>query len=497
VISGDLRDWNARLGGTLHGPALTRGAAGHAFTGVFTDSRDPLPGALFVALTGPRFDGHQFVQAVADAGAAAALVARPQPVALPQWVVPDPLAVLQTLASQWAQAQPAIRVALTGSVGKTTVKALCAAILGRLGPTLATSGNLNNHIGVPLTLARLDSGHRFAVLELGANHVGEIAALSGWVRPQVAGVTVAARAHLEGFGGIEGVIRGKGEIYEALPADGVAVLNPVSPGAEAFRARAGDRACLSVYLEGAPPLGDGPAVLVRRRAPDVPPGQIGLSGPFGSFTTRIGLAGAHNAFNAAFAVALAWAAAERAGIDAATFADAAAAALAAAPPQPGRLELRPGPGGSRILDDSYNASPDAVRAALAVLAEYPAPKALVLGELAELGTADRAAFREIAELARALGLARLWALGAAAPAADAFGRGEGFEGSAWTEVPALTAAVREWLLTQAGTATVLIKGSRRAGLERVVAGLGTEEAPAGDDSDLPRPGSREGHENAV
>ncbi len=227
-----LADAAFATGGTLHG-------ADRAFTGVSSDTRQLQPGDLFVALRGPRFDGNQFVSAAAAAGAAGAIVDVRQNLEFPQIVVPDGLAALTALAQSWrAQFQIPI-VGVAGSNGKTTVKEMTAAILASAGACLATQGNLNNHIGVPLTLMRLLPEHRYAVIEMGANRAGDVAELVTIARPTVGLITNAGAEHLEGFGSLEGVARAEGEMVAGLAATATAVLNADDPFADLWRSMTG------------------------------------------------------------------------------------------------------------------------------------------------------------------------------------------------------------------------------------------------------------------
>ncbi|MEJ2523365.1 MAG: Mur ligase family protein [Gammaproteobacteria bacterium] len=234
MIRGSLTAVARAVGGTLLG-------ADARFSGVSTDTRSLSPGQLFVALSGPRFDGHDFVAAAAERGAVAAVVERPLDTGVPTLRVADTLAALGAMANWWRRQFTLPVIALTGSFGKTTVKEMLAAIARTRGETLATTGNLNNEIGVPLTLFRLGEEHATAVVEMGANHQREIARLTAITQPDVGLVTVAGPAHLEGFGSLEGVARGKGEIFQGLPGDGVAVINADDPFAPMWREFAGDR----------------------------------------------------------------------------------------------------------------------------------------------------------------------------------------------------------------------------------------------------------------
>ena len=293
-------------GGTLHG-------ADAAFGAVLTDSRTLEGGALFVALRGERFDGHQFVPEALARGAAGALVEREVAVALPQVLVRDALAGLTAFAAAWRRDFAGKVVGITGSNGKTTVKEMVGSILGCEGPTLVTRGNLNNHIGVPLTLCRLEAAHRFAVIEMGANHQREIAQLAAIGRPDVGLVINAGPAHLEGFGGIEGVAKGKGEMFQALGPQGTAVINAddrfaafwhdLARGAGrvlTFGLR--ERADFTAHDVRSHPTGDGFVT------------EFELVAPAGRRAVTLALAGEHNVMNALAAAAAAYGAG--AGLDA-------------------------------------------------------------------------------------------------------------------------------------------------------------------------------------
>ena len=305
------------------------------FHGVSTDSRTTPAGALFVAVRGPRFDGHDFVGAAAARGAAAALVecAPDAPAPIPFMLAGDTVRALGELAAAWrGRFRGLVLVGITGSNGKTTVKEMVAAILGTLGPVSATRGNLNNEIGVPLTLCDLDAGHRTAVVELGANHRGEIASLTALARPSVGVITQCAPAHLEGFGSVEGVARAKGELFECLPDDAVAVVNADDPFAELWRSLALPRRCIS--------FGAGADADVRVHARSgAGRTHVSLDTPAGSVALDLALAGTHNAFNAGAAAAAAIAA----GADL----DAIREGLASVRPAKGRLESKRGPGARR------------------------------------------------------------------------------------------------------------------------------------------------------
>ncbi|MDD3650765.1 UDP-N-acetylmuramoyl-tripeptide--D-alanyl-D-alanine ligase [Immundisolibacter sp.] len=430
--------------------------AGH-FTGVGTDSRTLAAGELFVALAGPRFDGHDYLPAVAAAGAAGAVVRRPHP-ALPCLVVADPLAALGRLAAAWRGRFTLPLLAVTGSSGKTTIKELLAAALAGLGPVLATRGNRNNHIGVPLTLLELRPAHRAAVIEMGMNHPGEIAHLAALAGPTVGVIGNAGAAHLEGLGSVAAVARAKGELIERLPADAVAVLNADDAHLPLWRELAGARRVISFGL-------DQPADVTAEYTLSADGSALELRTPAGSIATRLALLGRHNVLNALAATAAALAA----GADLADIAK----GLATVRPVPGRLYPLTGQAGARLIDDSYNANPLSVRAAIEVLAGLPGERLLVLGDMRELGADAARLHADCGAAARAAGIEHLVTLGPLAThAASAFGAGA----VACTELAQVIDAAGALLQPDL---IALIKGSRSAGMERVVQALAAGDSPHG------------------
>ena len=418
------------------------------FHGASTDSRTPSPGALFVAVRGPRFDGHDFVGAAVARGAAAALVERAPDVDVPFIRVGDTVRAFGALAEAWrGRFGDLVLIGITGSNGKTTVKEMSAAIFRTLGPVSATRGNLNNEIGVPLTLCELEAEHRTAVVELGANHRGEIAALTTLARPTVGVITQCAPAHLEGFGSVEGVARAKGELFERLPDDAVAVVNADDRYADLWRRLAGARRCIS--------FGAGPDADVRvRTACEGGRNSVSLETPSGTLELDLALPGVHNALNAGAAAAAAIAAG--AGLDAIR------GGLATVRPASGRLESKCGPRGAEIIDDTYNANPVSLQAGLRVLGAKPAPRWLVLGDMAELGPEAASLHAEAGRHARRHGVERLLLVGElSAEAARTFGHGA-------THFPDCAALVERLRDELPDGATVLVKGSRSMAMERVV-----------------------------
>ncbi|HSA68046.1 MAG TPA: UDP-N-acetylmuramoyl-tripeptide--D-alanyl-D-alanine ligase [Burkholderiales bacterium] len=426
------------------------------FTGLSTDSRSIRVGDLFVALRGERFDGHDFLKAAAAAGAAAAMVdaAYRGEYPLPALVVGDTRRSLGDLARYWRARFAPTLIAITGSNGKTTVKEMLAAILRRHAgeeAVLATRGNLNNDIGLPLTLLGLRHAHRWCAIELGMNHKGEIAYLAGIARPTVALVNNAQREHLEFMRSVDEVAAENASVYDALPADGVAVINADDPHAAFFRSRAGERRSVDFGLAGA-------AVGGRYRLQHLS-SEIRLHTPAGEADATLAIPGIHNVRNALAAAACAYAV----GIKPNTIGE----GLTAFRPYAGRLQVKKAAGGATVIDDSYNANPDSVRAAIDVLASCPPPTALVLGDMGEVGERGAEFHREVGAYARSKGVSQLLALGEATKhAVDAFGAG------------ARHLATVDEIISSLEANTVLVKGSRFMKMERVVAAL-TRTAEAG------------------
>ena len=421
------------------------------FYGCSTDTRTLQPAELFIALEGGRFDGHSFVAQARESGAAAAMLEHPVDIALPALVVGDTRAALGQLAALWRGRFTVPIVAITGSNGKTTVKEMLAAILSLKGAVLATRGNLNNDIGVPQTLCRLGEQHDYAVIELGANHPGEIARLCELTRPTVSVITQCAPAHLEGFGSVEGVARAKGELFAGLTETGVAVINADDGFAGVWQRLAGARRQVSFGLETQA------EVSARGVESGLAESRFRLITPEGSTEVRLLFPGRHNVMNALAAAGCAYAL----GIEP----EAIARGLSAAQPVPGRLNLCQGPLGVRLLDDTYNANPGSLKTALEVLAGYPGDRWLVLGDMGELGPEGQRYHREGGLLARRSGVSRLYAVGELSRyAVEGFGRG----GRHFSDIEGLVAALNQDLHKEAA---LLIKGSRSMRMERVVRSL--------------------------
>ena len=436
----------AEAGAVLQG----RTSGGDArFAGVSTDSRSIRRGDLFVALRGERFDGHDFLAAAAGDGAAGAMVDRRHTgrFPLPVVIVEDTRRGLAELARHWrARFAPAL-VAIAGSNGKTTVKEMLASILRRHAgeeAVLATAGNLNNDIGLPLTLLRLRHAHRWCAIELGMNHKGEIAHLAGIARPTVALVNNAQREHLEFMHSVEEVAAENASVYDALGAEGVAVVNADDAHARIFRERAGPRRVVDFGLSAG-------AVSARYDLTALS-SELRIRAPQGEAGATLSIPGLHNVRNALAAAACAHAV----GIDLQAIGE----GLTAFRPYAGRLQVKQARCGTTLIDDSYNANPDSVRAAIDVLASCSAPTVLVLGDMGEVGERGAEFHREVGAYAYQKGISRLFAIGQAArDAADAFGPG----GQHFDSVEQLVAAV--------SAKTVLVKGSRFMRMERIVAAL--------------------------
>jgi len=454
--------------------ALSDGAAGchvlgnaaTAFESVSIDSRTLAPGALYVALRGERYDGHDFAAAAAQRGAVALLVERRvaegPAAALPQLRVADTRCALGALAAAWRTRLGLPVIAVTGSNGKTTTTQMIAAILAaafgeRDGQArwFATRGNRNNEIGVPLMLLELRPGHRAAVLELGMNHPGEIARLSAWVRPDVALVTNAQREHQEFLDSVAATARENGAAIAALPPEGIAVFPADDECAPIWRERSGARRIVDFAMHG----GAAVHAVADLRAQGC---GLRLQVPGGTIVTELQVDGLHNARNALAAAA----ACVAAGIDG----TAIASGLAAFTPVGGRGTRGRTASGALLIDESYNANPDSVRAAIDLLARQDGPRVLVLGDMGEVGAQGPEFHREVGAYARDRGIDSLLALGAqAALAAQAFGRGARH----FDSVEELIAEARSLTLDEPRP-TLLVKGSRFMRLERVVSALSAD-----------------------
>jgi UDP-N-acetylmuramoyl-tripeptide--D-alanyl-D-alanine ligase len=442
VTLSDIARWT---GGRLIGADAT-------VTVISTDTRRVASGALFIALRGERFDAHDFIAQAEAAGAAAVMVSRPVETTLPQVHVADTQEALGELAAGLQQGRPAVVLALTGSNGKTSVKTLLHGILARAGRAHVNPGNLNNEIGLPLAVIGAPDDAQFAVYEMGAGKPGDIAYLCSIVAPNVALVNNIAAAHIERLGSLHGIAETKGAIYEALPDDGVAVVNADDAFAPYFMQRIGARRVLRFGIENDADV----------RARDLVLGTDGsrftLLTPAGRAEVRLPLPGRHAVMNALAAAAMALAAG--AGFDAIV------AGLEGAEAVKGRQVAHALRNGNVLIDDSYNANPGSLAAAIATLAG--AGEAwLVLGDMLELGPDGPALHAEAGRQARAAGLKRVWTIGElAVETSRAFGEG----GRHFDARDALGAALCD-ALVQAANVRCLVKGSRGSAMDAVVAAV--------------------------
>lgn len=430
--------------GRVHGPGVR-------FAGVSTDSRGIGRGELFVAIRGERYDGHDFLGMAHSRGAAAAMVdarfggAAP----LPLLVVDDTRRALGRLGRHWRARFAPVVIGIAGANGKTTTKEMLAAILrahAGEAAVLATKGNLNTDIGVPLTLLDLREAHRYCAVELGMNHPGEIEWLAAIAQPTIGLVTNAQREHMEFMGSVEASARENAHVLRALPAAGIAVLNADDKCDAIFREAAGARRIVDFAVVRKAAVTGG--YVLKPLA-----SEIRLCTPAGDARAMLAIPGLHNVRNAVAAAACAHAV----GIPVAAI----GAGLTAFRPYAGRLQVKRGHGGATVLDDSYNANPDSVRAAIDVLAACAAPTVLVLGDMGEVGAQGPQFHREVGAYARERGIGALYAMGEASrEAVAAFGQGARHFASPEHLRAALPAA-----------ATVLVKGSRFMRMERVVAAI--------------------------
>lgn len=430
-----------------------------AFTGISSDSRKIEAGQLFIALVGPRFDGHDYLAEVAAKGAVAALVQRKVADApIPQLVVADTREGLGRLGACNRDRFSGRVAAVTGSSGKTTVKEMLASILRTQGSVLATRGNLNNDLGVPLTLLELGAEHDSAVIELGASRIGEILYTVGLTRPQVAILNNAGTAHVGEFGGPEKIVEAKGEILEGLPADGVAVLNRDDRAFDVWHARAAGRRVISFGVT------DGRADVRAENLTRDARGCMAFSlrGLVGDADIQLNLLGAHNVANALAAAA----AAHVLGVPLVGI----KAGLESLQPVKGRAVAQLATSGMRVIDDSYNANPASMLAAVDILAGFSGRTVLVLGDMGELGDWAEQGHREVGEYARGK-VSALYAVGPLmAHAVAAFGA----QGRHFADQASLIQAL---VSEQDANTTILIKGSRSAAMDKVVAAFcGTGEA---------------------
>lgn len=428
-------------------------------TGVAIDTRKVKPGDLFVAFKGERVDGHDYLADAKARGAVGALVEHRVESDLPQVEVKSSELALGDLASAVRAQRNARVIGITGSNGKTTVKMLIASILSRHGRTHVSIGSYNNEIGLPLTLLSMPEDTEYAVLEMGAGKPGDIDYLAAIARPDIGLVNIIAPAHLERMGTIEMVAETKGAVYRALPADGVAIINADDAFASFFMGLAGGRRLLRFGLDHKADIG---AEILEQRADG---SHFVLSTPHGDADVQLPLPGRHNIANALAASAIALA------LDVPV--ETIVAGLERASAVEGRLKRIDMASGWTLIDDSYNANPSSMRAAIDTLALAAGERWLVLGDMAELGSEARALHAGVGAHAREGGIDRLFAVGPLSTVAvDAFGAG----GKHFIDKAALIDALRAEL--HAGV-TCLVKGSHSSGMEQVVAALKSGDSKGG------------------
>lgn len=445
MITGSLSEWATAMDGELLGPD------GH-FAGVSTDSRSQASGALFFALRGEHFDGADFLSAAVSGGATGAVLSRPLPEDVPQIIVKDTRGALADCARTWRRRFAIPVIGVTGSNGKTTVKELTASILrAQWGgqAVLASRRSFNNEIGLPLTLLELSDTHSAVVLEFGASRPGDIASLSEIARPTIGALLNASPAHLEGLGDVENVAREKGVLMSSLAPDGVGVIPAGTPFSDYWQDLLGERTILRFG-------GDGD--FRARNARGINTGlRFELHSPAGVTPVETGLIGAHNLRNALAACALA--AAAGSGLAAMT------AGLQGRQGVAGRLQVHEPGAGVRLIDDSYNANPASMSAAIGVLAGQEGERWLVVGDMGELGQDSAQWHRRVGEEAARAGVERLYCAGEhSREVAGAFGAGAHWRSG----VDDLCRLLADNLKSEV---TILVKGSRFMGMERAVAAL--------------------------
>ncbi len=423
-------------------------------TGVSTDSRSVAKGKLFIALKGPSFDGHDFVHHAEQRHAAAILVEKEIATSLPQIIVKDTYIALGLLAQAWRNQFSIPLIGITGSNGKTTVKEITTSILSCENRVLATQGNLNNEIGMPLTLLQLDKHHDAAVIEMGANHPKEIEYLTKLSSPTVAILTNAGPAHLEGFGDIDGVAKSKGEIFEQLGEDGTAILNADDNYFEYWQSLCGTKKSITFGMNS-----EANVSAVQKSE------HILISTPVGNIDVKFKMLGEHNVMNALAAVA--------ACIAIGTSLESIKQGLEAIQGVTGRLQLKAGCNGSRIIDDTYNANPASLGVALSVLNNYPGEHLLALGDMGELGKETEKLHIQAGKQARNSGVTKLYTIGQYARlAAKSFGPNS----KVFDDKPSMVSDLKNCL---AGDVTLLVKGSRLMKMEVIVDAL-VQSAQNGD-----------------
>ncbi|GMT39997.1 MAG: UDP-N-acetylmuramoyl-tripeptide--D-alanyl-D-alanine ligase [bacterium] len=426
-----------------------------AFDSVSIDTRTLCSGALFVALKGPNFDGHDFVSAARDRGANAAMISSQIDDYLPAVTVDDTRIALGELAASWRAGFDIPLLAVTGSNGKTTVKEMLNSIFvqacgGEKDRVLSTIGNLNNDLGLPLTLLRIRDRHRYAVTEMGMNNPGELSYLTRIARPDVAVITNAAAAHLQGLQSVEGVARAKAEIFSGVKTGGTAIINDDDDYAALWRELAGDLQIIGFSLQKESDV-TAEFDLYKDHS------RVFLKTPWGEASCKLALPGQHNIANALAATA----AAGSVGISLSDI----ATGLEAWRGIDGRQQSKT-INGLHVIDDTYNANPASIRAALEVLAMQPGIKIFVMGDMAELGEDSALLHQQVGELAGELGVDSCYTLGEqSVRAAEAFARqAQSFS----TPDELLVALTKELRANRGRPINILIKGSRAMKMERII-----------------------------
>ncbi len=419
------------------------------------DTRAIQAGELYVAIKGHQFDGNEFVDKAEQSGAIAAILNKGYTTKLPHILVDDTRLALAQLAGAWRDKATAKVVGITGSNGKTTVKEMTAAVLGMADSVLFTKGNLNNDIGVPLTLLRLNEEHRYAVIEMGANHLGEIAYTSAIAKSDVVILNNAGAAHIEGFGSLDGIAKGKGEIIETLKPDGIAVLNKDDKYFEYWLSIAGNRKVLSFGLD------ESADITARNIQTEIIANAFvttfDLAASSAIVKVNLKLAGQHNVLNALAATA--------AGVALGLSLEQIKTGLESVKPVTGRMQPLVGRLGNIIIDDTYNANADSLKVGLDVLVNCKGKHWVVLGAFGELGPESPRIHEEIGELISSKGVVRLLALGPDAKnTVRVFGKGATFFDSQDELIGTLKKELK-------GDETILIKGSRTQRMENVAAAL--------------------------
>lgn len=417
-------------------------------SGVSIDSRSVKPGDLFVAIPGERFDGHQFVNAAVEKGAVAVMVQQPMPhLSVPQLIVPDTQQALGLIAKAHRQQHLCPAIALTGSNGKTTVKEMIAAILPPFSH--ASHGNFNNHLGAPLSVLQLEPQHRYAVFELGASHIGDIAYTVAIAQPQVALINNIAPAHIEGFGSIDGVAKAKGEIYQGLEKEGIAIIN-----ADDAYAHFWDQSLTNKRVYRFSRLQSADFAISHLQWRENGCATFTLHTPGGDAHIELNVPGEHNVSNALAAAACTYAL----GIGL----DQIATGLNTFKGVAGRLTFLNGKNQAVIIDDTYNANLRSVLTALDVLAKRPGRRVMILGDMGELGVWSEEHHREVGLVARQHGIETFYSCGRLSKvASDAFGSGA-------QHYPTQDALLTMLIPQLDATTTVLVKGSRASAMEKIV-----------------------------